>query len=223
MIAPEVSIAVGATGTGKSTLLTEMLKEAQRHIVMTTKPSGFKKYQGWKQVETPEQLLSVLTKNYLKKKLKICLRVLAGPQDHEKPIWALDRVSNILYQVQEKARQKGILKQIGLTVDEAHRFFPHHRPKGMDGFNWVVSEGREWGLHLIFATQRPTNVPPIFRDNVKNWYVLALGGDTAVDTLKKFIGPSLKQPDQFRYVLYRNGTLTHEGSTKKPKIVHRLP
>lgn len=223
MSEPEVSLVVGATGAGKTVLVTGLLKGAAFHIVMTTKPSGYSKAQGWRQVTTPAQLLELLTNNYLSKKLKICLRVIAGPKDAELPVFTLDRVSNILYHVQDLARKKGMLKQIGLTVDEAHRFYPHHRPKGMDGFNWVVSEGREWGIHLIFATQRPTNVPPIFRDNVKNWYVLMLGGDTAIKTIKELVGKSLKPVEQYHYALYRGGVLAHEGNTRKPKIVHQLP
>jgi len=223
MSEPEISLLVGSRGAGKTTILNEIIKPATFHIVMTTKPSGFTARQGWKQVTTPDQLLEVLTKNYLSKKLKICLRVLAGPKEKILPIFTLDRVSNLLYQVQDMALRKNMLKPIGLTVDEAHRFYPHHRPKDMDGFDWVISEGREWGIHLIFATQRPTNVPPIFRDNVQNWYVLMLGGDTAIKTIKELVGRSLKTVPQYRYALYRGGILTHEGSTRKPKIVHRLP
>jgi energy-coupling factor transporter ATP-binding protein EcfA2 len=219
MSEPEVTSVIGCTGSGKTTLVNELLKPTQRHIVMTTKPSGFK--QGWRQVSTWAELSTVLMANYHRKRLRICLRLVVGPEDGKLPVSTMNGVANTLFRVQKKAHEKGILKQIGLTVDEAQVFCPHGA--NLDGVKWIVGQGREWGICPTFVTQRPTNIPPVIRDNSKNLYVLMLGGDTAVQAIKKLVGPSLKNPPQFSYSLYREGILCDQGGTKTPKKVLNLP
>jgi len=219
MSEPEVSTIIGCTGGGKTTLAVELLKDTKRHIVMTTKPNGFK--QGWIQVSTWQELLEVLLKKYHHKRLKVCLRLVVGPQDIDLPVVTMNGVADTLFKVQKKALEKGILKQIGLTTDEAQVFCPHGG--NLNGVKWIVGQGREWGICPTFITQRPTNIPPVIRDNSKNLYVLMLGGDTAVKTIAKLIGPSFKNPKQFRYGLYREGILVDEGDTKKPKKILNFP
>jgi len=219
MSEPEVTTIIGCTGAGKTVLINELLKGVSRHIVMTTKPSGFK--QGWKQVSSWQELLKLLLKNYHHKKLKVCLRLVVGPQENDLPVATLNGVANALFKVQKKALEKGILKQIGLTVDEAQVFCPHGA--NLEGTKWIVGQGREWGICPTFATQRPTNIPPVIRDNAKNLYVLMLGGDTALKTIQKLVGPSLKNPEQYHYALYREGILKDQGNTKRPKKILNLP
>lgn len=219
MSEPEVTSVLGCTGSGKTTLLMALLKDVKRHIVMTTKPSGFRA--GWIQVKTPKELLDVLLKNYSKPKLRICLRLVVGPKDMKTPVLAMNSVANILFQMQKMALKKGIIKDIGLTIDEAQVFCPHYGDQS--GVSWLVGQGREWRICPTFSTQRPTNIPPVIRDNSKNMYVLMLGGDAAIDTVKKVLGKSFKHPRQFEYVLYREGIKTDEGDTKKPKKILKLP
>lgn len=219
MSEPEVTAVIGCTGGGKTTLINELLKGVSRHIVMTTKPSGFK--QGWIQVSSWQELLKVLLKKYHHKRLKICLRLVVGPNDTELPVATMNGVANALFKVQKKALEKGILKQIGLTVDEAQVFCPH--TGNLNGTKWIVGQGREWGICPTFVTQRPTNIPPVIRDNAKNLYVLMLVGDKAIKAIKDIIGSGLKNPKQYHYALYRETVLSDEGNTKKPKKILKLP
>lgn len=219
MSEPEVTSVIGCTGSGKTTLLEQLLKPTKRHIVMTTKPSGFK--QGWRQVSSAAELIKVLMRCYHHKRLRICLRLVVGPRDTSLPVDTMNQVADGLFAIQKKALEKGSLQQIGLTVDEAQVFCPHGSK--LDGTKWIVGQGREWGICPTFATQRPTNIPPVIRDNSKNLYVLMLGGDTAVQAIKKLVGPSLKPPMQFDYILYREGIKVDSGSTKQPKQILSLP
>jgi len=219
----EITLVVGATGAGKTTLLDAVLAPAKFHIVMTTKPGGYTTRQGWKQVSRWEDLHGVLMKNYHLDRCKICLRVLSGPKNKLLPIISLHKTAIAIHKLQDIARIGKFIKPIGLTVDEAHLFYPHNLPDDMDAFGWFVAQIREWKVHIVFATQRPTNIPPTFRDNVKNMYVLRLGGDTAVKKVKEFVGAGFVVPKQYQYALYVDGELAHKGSTRKPKLVHKLP
>ena len=215
----EVTTIVGATGSGKTTLLYALLKDVSRHIVLTTKPSGFTR--GWIEVHSWKALKEVLLKKYHHKKCKICLRLVVGPRDVDLPQYTVNKLAEVLFAVQKLALKKGSLKPIGFTVDEAQVFCPSYGDQS--GVKWIVGQGREWGIHPTFATQRPTNIQPVIRDNSKNWYVLMLGGDTAIQTIKKLVGPSLKNPKQYHYALYRESILTDEGNTKQPRRVIVVP
>ena len=219
MSEPEVTTILGATGSGKTTLLYELLKSVKRHIVMTTKPSGFT--QGWIQAHSWEELKQILLKKYHHKRLKICLRLVVGPQEPDLPIFTMNKIADVLFAVQKIALKKGTIQDIGLTIDEAQVFCPGYG--NQNGVKWIVGQGREWKIHPTFATQRPTNIPPVIRDNTKNLYVLMLGGDTAIQTVKKLVGPSLKNPKQYHFALYREGVLADQGNTKKPKKLINLP
>ena len=219
MSEPEVTTIIGCTGSGKTTLIKELLKGVAFHIVMTTKPSGFKR--GWKQVSSWQELLKVLLKNYHQPRLKICLRLVVGPQENALPVATLNGVANVLFKVQKMALKKGILRQIGLTVDEAQVFCAHGA--NLEGTKWIVGQGREWGICPTFSTQRPTNIPPVIRDNAINLYVLMLGGETAVNSIKKLLGPTLRKTKQYRYDLYREGFWVDGGDTKAPKKIINLP
>lgn len=217
MIQPEVTTIVGTPGTGKTTLAEALVAHARSHIAMTTKPSGFMK--GWVQVTTWQELLKVLVERYHHKSLKVCVRVVSGPRDLTAPVDTMNGVADALFEVQKKALQKGSLRKIGLMVDEAQVFCPHGNVRGAA---WIATQGREWGIQPTFATQQPTSIPPIIRDNSKNWFVLMLGGANAINTIKQAI-PSLRNPKQFRYHLYRENELVDEGSTRSPKKIIHFP
>ena len=137
---PEVTTILGSTGCGKTTLLYTLLKGAQRHIVMTTKPSGFKA--GWIQCDSVEGLKAILVKRYHHKRLKVCLRLVVGPRDVDKPIAVMNGVADLLFAVQKVSLEKGALLPIGLTVDEAQVFAPGYG--NQNGIKWLVGQGREY-------------------------------------------------------------------------------
>lgn len=220
---PEHTLVIGTTGAGKSTLVEALLKDTKREIVLTTKPSGFTAQAGYTQVQSLKELGEMILKRWHEPRFRVCLRVRVRPTERDKPIRILSVVSSLISEVQERDRAIGCLRPVGLVVDEIQVFYRHNLPENLDAFSWIISQGREWGVSLIAATQRPTNVPPIFRDNVTNLYVLMLGGDTAVQTVRKLVGGAFKQPAQYRYTLYRAGRFKAEGSTRTPEIAYRMP
>lgn len=224
MIDAEHTLVVGATGGGKSTLTMAMLAKATSTIAMTTKLHDYDAKDGWIQVKSVNGLMACLAAKFkAKEHFKVCYRVPVGPDEMELPIKALDAVSRRLYTFMTPYAAKRHRRQIGLVVDEAHRFFPHNRPKGLNGFVWAISEGRAWGINILFATQRPTNIPPDFRDNVTNYYVLMLGGDRAKEVVRAFVGSELVLPEKYQYCLYRSGKFVIKGDTRTPKIMKQLP
>lgn len=222
----EHTVVVGVTGAGKSELTSALLKKARRVIAMTTKYTDYTAKDGYKQVTTVKALITALKGvrgGFVKGDFKICLRVEAGPDDMGRPIKVMHDVSLFLHKLQENYARGLHQEQITLAVDESHRFYPHHRPKGMDGLTWVISEGRAWGINLLFITQRPSNMPPVFRDNATNMYVLLLGGGTGVTMLRSFLGKELKLVTKYRVAAYRSLKFVTETSTRRPRILHKLP
>lgn len=210
---------VGKRGAGKSTLLMAMLKSQKRLIVTTTVPRDFKR--GFIQCETLTQVRDALKKNWAKG-FRICFRMLHPLDDAIGPARDLHNLSILVKQVQENYALDRDSRRIHVAVDEITRQFPHQRPQGMDGFKWMILEGRNWGIDLTVATQRPTLLPPDFRDNIDDFFVLSVGGDTALQKVCEIVGAEHKEQvrslQKYRYLHFHDGVLIGENSTKKPPV-----
>lgn len=208
---------VGKRGAGKTTLLTALLKTNKRHIVTTTVPRDFKR--GYIQCRSLNDIKAALKKNW-NKGFKICFRMEHEAGDFDGPIKDLHDLSLFIQKVQDNYVKDIDSRRITLAVDEVTRQFPHNRPKGMDGFRTLILEGRNWGVNLVAATQRPTLIPPDFRDNVDDLFVLAVGGDNALEKVSEYVGREHKETvralPKYRYLHFNDGQLIGQNDTKKP-------
>ena len=184
----ECQLVVGSRGAGKTTLLERKLAGNRRCVVWTTKREDFRA--GYDQASNRRQLLSILRRNWNSKKgVRVCYRPReVKPGDDAPLIWELHHLVLMLKAAQDPYADGRDTRKLTLVVDEIQRCFPHHRPKGANAFRWAILEGRSWGLELIAATQRPTLIPPDFRDNVDEFYVMKVGGNTALDNVVSFVG-----------------------------------
>jgi hypothetical protein len=141
------------------------------------------------------------------------------PGKDEALIWALHHLVIFLKRVQGPYRDGADQRQLLLVIDEVQAFFPHQRPKGANAFRWAIEEGRSWGLRLWTATQRPTRIPPDFRDNLEYLYVLALGMGGGIEAIREFVGREeikrLKGLKKHEVICYRKDDQTVlEGTSK---------
>ncbi len=207
--------AVGRRGAGKSTLFAELIKRESRVIVTTTVPRDFKR--GFIQCRTIKEVRDALKKNW-QKGFKICFRMLHDIEDMVGPVRDLHNLSILLKKVQDNYVEDIDHRRIHLFVDEVTRPFPHSRPKGMDGFKWAILEGRNWGIDITVATQRPTLLPPDFRDNLDDLFVLAVGGANALESVCDYVGRTYREQvrdlQKYRYLHFSGGRLIGEKSTK---------
>lgn len=207
---------VGQRGSGKSTLMAQLMKGEKRLIVTTTVPRDFRR--GFIQCTTVTQVRDALRANW-QKGFKICLRMDHHDiEDQVGPVRDLHNLSILLRQVQDNYVRDIDTRRIHLYVDEITRQFPHTRPRGMDGFKWAILEGRNWGIDITVATQRPTLLPPDYRDNVDDLFVLSVGGDSALDSVVQYVGRGyrdrVRDLPKYQYLHFVGGQLIGQKSTK---------
>ena len=217
----ECRLIVGHRGSGKSTLLASLLDGERRVIAWTTKREDFA---DMVTVRGLKDLKTALRRRWNTKK-GFRIRYLVDhiePGDEAAMIWELHSLTLFLKAIQEPYASGRDSRPIVFAVDEVQRAFPHSRPQGANAFRWAIEEGRSWGLRLWVATQRPTRIPPDFRDNVDKLYVLRLGGDTALKTVSDFTGkghiPALRKLQKRQVLVFdedgRHGPMSNKSPLK---------
>ena len=201
-----VTYIVGRRNSGKSTLLETILKRHKRLIVLTAVPRDFQK--GFSQAATLVEVVKLARRGWnTRAGFRICYRPLET--DMSRLPLCLSRLAELLRSMQVDYSLGHDPRKIKIAVDEANLFFPHHRPKGCDGFRWAVLQGRHWGLDIVAATQRPQLVAPDLRDNAEEWIVFPLGGDAALRATLDAVGshhkPTIQALANHHFVRFRDG------------------
>ena len=179
-----ITLLVGRRGGGKSTQLEHRLRGNRRLITFAPILRDFR--HGYVQAHGLAEVGRIMRRNWRSRKgFRIAYR---PPDDELSTIKALHGLSMLLRQVQAPYMADLDDRQITLAVDEANLSFPHHRPRGLDGFKWAILQGRHAGINIFAATQRPTLVHPDLRDNADRWIVFPVGGDQALSTVLQAVG-----------------------------------
>lgn len=167
---------LGATGSGKSTLMANILDRQQRFVIFDTRkeydPDFF---QGTKPliVNTPEELLTALNSS----SQRIIFRVPLSTGDE-----SLNKGLDYLYHFQE--RNHLALPPIMVSIDETNRF-----AETMDWPQWlqeIVQTGRDYKIHKLFGAQWFGILPTWFRDSFSEVYAFRHTDPAGVNLLGRY-------------------------------------
>lgn len=169
----------GASGTGKTTLLNELVKSDPRFI-------GF----------DPVRSMAGRAFEDRRSFLRAIMAAKGGPfrlvyraprgSDRETELrWLANFVLNFQTDFYNGKSRKGLT----FAVDELALCYPNkNQPSGDHPFTELCNTGRHYGVRLIGSTQRPAEIGPTFRANASATYVFRLESDVDVDRVRRIVG-----------------------------------
>ncbi len=199
----------GATGTGKSTKLRELLKPYRHAVVLD--PWGEDREwasQRFERVRDVDGLSAALAQRW-----RAGFRlVLVPPAD--KTAEALHWVSTLIFGYSDKV----CLPRLALAVDEMAECYGtvHAQRQRLTGFRRIILQGRHINCSVYGVTQRPQDVATQFRANCDRRFFFALHTATARNAVLEDIGrehASLLPAKDYEFLEWRRGKITR-GRTR---------
>jgi len=178
-IDPGRTAVYGASGTGKTTLVKQLVAKVPRAIIYDVKHE----YSGFQMVTNMVDLMQAIKAKWASD-FKIIYRPPIGT-DREKE---LNDLSNRLFQLQApyKDEDNPFWLPITLVVEEMSLCYRNViRPADRDGFGELCSLGRASGIGVIGVTQRPAQVGGNFKGNLSATYAFRLEDVNDIDVLRK--------------------------------------
>ena len=137
----ERMLIVGTTGCGKTTLASHLLEASNYGCILVIDPKcmygGPNGQEGYKLVRRPSDL---------RKCRRGDTRIQFRPDEKHSTVWDYDEVYRWAY------RRRDVM----VYTDET--FAVMHRSYSPDGLRACITQGRELGVGMIFATQRPKGI-----------------------------------------------------------------
>lgn len=200
----------GATGTGKSTKLRELLRR-QSHVV-SVDPWGDEsawRANGFRRVSDLPELSKALSRQWRRG-----FRLVLTPPAH-KTAEALDGVSHLLFGYSDQAK----LPRCALAVDEMAECFSnaHMQSRSLSGFRRVILQGRHINCSVYGVTQRPQDVATQFRANCDRRFFFALYTATARNAVLEDIGRENAQAlpsREYEFIEWNRGKIS-KGKTRR--------
>lgn len=176
----------GRSGSGKSTRVKAMVRRVPR--VVTFDPLDEYRELGFKRALTERELIGHIKRNWRGR-----FRVAYVPPSN-KEAFALHRVSLILKQIQMPYYRGVSIPKLTLVVEEMNLSFPvTGLPQHLDGFPFLCSRGRHWGIEIIGVSQRVAEVNTRFRGNTDVSYFFAQQDATDIRTICSRLGNEYRE------------------------------
>jgi hypothetical protein len=200
----ELVFITGATGTGKSTVLRDLIAPC-RHIVAVD-PAGDRivwRNRGFVCAPDLPDLSAALCVSW-----RSGFKAVIMPPAH-KTAECLDGVSKLLFAFSEQVK----LPHLALAVDEMAECYnnAHQQRNTLTGFRRVILQGRHINLSVYGVTQRPQDVATQFRANCDRRIILALYTANARKAVLDDIGAenaALLPKEKYQFIEYREGRIT---------------
>jgi DNA helicase HerA-like ATPase len=161
----EIAFICGRRGSGKSTKVKDLLRQAKRVVVIDPQneyhAEGFARFSTWEEIRTS-------IRRRRGKVFRLAL-VTADPDQVEKLLRYVLRPLQTGY---ERHGQK-----VCLLIEEANLFYHPRQADQRPEITAAILQGRHWGCEIIAVTQRPTLVHPNLRGGARTWSVFALDYD----------------------------------------------
>lgn len=169
----------GKTGSGKSTLVRQLLRSYSRAVLVD--PKGRASVDDWPVVYGSEAFLRAWPATP---------RIIVRPGPGEDRRKWIDRLMWHVWSTGETA----------VCVDETIGVVDANR--GSAGLDAVWSQGRELGITAYVCTQRPSKVPPVIVSEAEHVFVFRLNRPDDRETVADTIGPYRPPAERFAFVYW---------------------
>lgn len=169
----------GGSGSGKSTKAKEMTRTAKR--VVAFDPMDEYEREGFTRFTTIAGLGRHIAKNL--NNFRVCY---VPPANGEAA--SLHKLSLMLRDMQAGYKQGHHKAQLHLLIEEMNMCFGSNISQSLDGFAFLCSRGRHYGINLIGISQRPNEVNTRFRGNLEHVFVFRLIDHVDIKSLASALG-----------------------------------
>lgn len=169
----------GGSGSGKSTRAKEMIKAARRIVVFD--PMDEYQREGFKRFSSLPVLGRYIAANL--KAFRCCYVPSPGREAQ-----ALHTLSFMLRDLQSGYKSGAHTAQLHFLVEELNMGFGTNNADKFDGFAFLCSRGRHFGINLLGISQRPNEVNTRFRGNLEHVYVFRLIDHVDIKSLTAALG-----------------------------------
>lgn len=100
---------------------------------------------------------------------------------------------NIFNRLQESKEEKGVKQIINIVVDEAHSILYDAKndilahDSVLQTFEKVIKEGRKFGLYLMLASQRPSDISQTIISQLHNYFIHKLVNPSDIQMIRKAV------------------------------------
>lgn len=201
--AEEKSLVVGMTGSGKSTLVKQLIRPRKRVIVFD--PQGEYSREGLAtRAASLRDLLGEMQAGWASG-FRLSYEPTGGYEAEQLHLLAM-----LLFRVQAKY-EAGVpgAPPITLVVEEMDLSFPSYAlPANQRGMQAMCNQGRHYGISCFGVTQYPTAVSLAFRRNAARRYILRLGDSDDQKAMAKLINRPVDEVaaiQKFEYFEWADG------------------
>lgn len=185
----ERMLIVGTTGCGKTTLADHLLEAAKYETILVIDPKcmfgGKKGKEGYEMVRSPAQLRRMRKGDH---------RIQFRPDEKHSTVWDYDEVYRWAY------RRRDVM----VYTDET--FAVMNRSYSPDGLRACITQGRELGVGMIFATQRPKGIDLRILTESEVFAMFALRHKDDRKRVAEFMGEEVMSPlPKFAFWFWRVG------------------
>lgn len=129
-----------------------------------------------------------------KKTKNVAIIQLANVNKDMKEIIPSIIATNIFKKLQEVKEEKNSITQVvSIVVDEAHNILyeadlskPTHNTI-LESFEKIVKEGRKFGVYLMVASQRPSDISPTIISQLHNYFIHKLVNPSDISIIRKAV------------------------------------
>lgn len=173
----ERMLIVGTTGCGKTTLADRLLEASTYGCILVIDPKcmygGVKGKEGYRLIRRPGDLKGMR---------KLDTRIQFRPDEKHSTVWDYDEVYRWAYRRQD----------IMVYTDET--FAVMNRSYSPDGLRACITQGRELGVGMIFATQRPRGIDLRILTEAENFAMFSLRYRDDRKRMAEFMGEEVMSP-----------------------------
>jgi hypothetical protein len=159
---------VGMTGSGKSTAA-KLLVEPYKYVAAID-PKGLLHWEGYKRVTTLKEFWKESSKTE---------KLIYAPEPHElRDENCIDGFFNIIYNQQNRF----------VYIDEVYAV--SYRNEIPPHYHSILTRGRERGIGLLSAAQRPMNIPTVIMSEAESWFIFRLTMEGDKKKVEQSVGVS---------------------------------
>lgn len=199
----------GGSGSGKSTFVKNYIKGNNRIVI-------FDPQREYDVKQRFDNLVDV--KNHLAANWNIGFRIAITPAPHmaDKEPELLHKLAVLLRHCQQPYADEQDSRKITLLVEEIQLSYPSAKlPAKLNGFSYLCTTGRHYGIEIIAVTQRPAQVSTTFRGNTTQNYYFRLLNSTDIKAVGEVMGAKAKRLADLKthqYIAF--GDIMGEGMNK---------